>query len=220
VQEAFIGNWTRESHLSPEVLASLHDLNRRFLDLTVAGGRLGAYWHVATPSQAQRVMAANCPYALFNLRFEDDRHWQLRLQTFHHFRVQDENIIDEETVDFVRLALFFAWHVTSSAGLAAQLLLGMSASTAAAFRLITLNDLPALVTSEAVNLTARWSECRAYWNALMGSAARSDPKALRRVQLYGLQLAAAARLPFSFGRVWGELSSRGDLPLRARPREV
>jgi hypothetical protein len=103
-------------------------------------------------------------------------------------------VVDDETVNFVRLALFYAWHVASSAGLKAQLLLGMNGTTAAAFRRITVNQLPALVATEAVNLSVRWSGCTAYWSALTAAASRPDPAALRRVQLYGLQLAAAARL--------------------------
>jgi hypothetical protein len=216
MQEAFVGNWAQESYLSDEILASLHDLNHRFLDLTASGqgGRPGLAGQVAPLSPAQRAAAANCPYALFNLRFDDDGHWRLRLRNVSHWRVGDEPIVDDDTVNFVRLALFYAWHVASSAGLAAQLLLGMNGNTAAAFRRITVNTLPALVVSEASNLTARWSNCNAYWSALTGAAARADPTALRRVQLYGLQLAAAARLPNPLGRTWSEL------PLRAGPREV
>ena len=70
----------------------------------------------------------------------------------------------------------------------------MSGSTAAALRCITVNQLPALVVTETAHLTARWIECTAFWSALTAAAARADPAALRRVQLHGLQLAAAARL--------------------------
>ena len=55
--------------------------------------------------------------------------------------------------------------------------------------------MPALALNEVVNLAPRWSHCNAYWTALIGAAARPDPAALRRVQLSGLQLAAAAQLP-------------------------
>jgi hypothetical protein len=205
MQQAFVSSWAADSHLSVEILASLRDLNHRFLDL--AGARAGGWSaagrggaadlgrQVAPLSPAQRAAAANCPYALFDLRFQDDGHWQSRLQNTGRWCVADEPALDSDTANFVRLALFYAWHVASTAGLAAQLLLGMNADTAAAFRRTTLDYLPALVATEAVNLTARWSYCGAYWSALVGAASRSDPAGLRRVQLYGLQLAAAARLP-------------------------
>jgi hypothetical protein len=206
MQDAFVGSWAQESHLSSDRLGSLRDLNHRFLDLTAGranewlscgeaglASRLAA--QVASLSAAQRAAAACCPYALFDLRFQDDEYWRLRLQNSASWRVGDESVAVDDTVGFVRLALFYAWHVAAGAGLAAQLLLGMNGSTAAEFRRITVNRLPALALTEAVNLSARWSDCTAYWSALTGAASRTDPAALRRVQLYGLQLAAVARLP-------------------------
>ncbi|MGO9932491.1 MAG: hypothetical protein ACLPV8_11845 [Steroidobacteraceae bacterium] len=206
MQDAFIGNWARESHLSVEHLNSMRDLNHRFLDLAgaragdwAAAGRGGAAAGLgralAPLSHSQRAAAANCPYALFDLRFEDEAHWKGRLSNAKPWRVADEPGVDEDTIGFVRLALFYAWHVASSTGFAAHLLLGMRSDTANAFRRITVDTLPSLVATEAVNLTARWSGCGAYWSALIGAASRADPAALRRVQLSGLQIAAAARLP-------------------------
>src|SRR5258708_5947322 len=169
---------------------------RRFLDLAgegVVAPALGA--HVAPLSSAQRTAAADCPYALFDLRFQDDAHWRGRLQSTGACRIADAPNVDAGTVDFVRLALFYTWHLASSAGLAAHLQLGMHANTAEAFRRVSVDALPALAASEAPNLTPRWSTCHAYWSALIKAAARPDPAALRRVQLSGLQLAAAVQLP-------------------------
>jgi hypothetical protein len=221
MQEGIGGAWVQQSHVSREHLNSVRGLNQHFLDLV---GTSGGKWRESPKvractqpphqssarqlslceilsqqleplSRTQRAAAANCPYALFDLRFEDDRYWKLRLQDAGPLQVADEPMTDGDTISFVQLALFYAWHVASAAGLSAQLLLGMCSETAAAFRRITVNHLPALVASEAANLTARWSDCPAYWNALTSAASRADPQALRRVQLSGLQLAAAARLP-------------------------
>jgi hypothetical protein len=206
MQDAIVGSWAAQPHFSVEMLDSLHDLNHRFLDLV--GGR-GAAWQpgaaaglagevsvqVAPLSTAQRAAAANCPYALFDLRFHDDDYWRGRLQQLGHWRVAEEAMATDDTANFVRLALFYAWHVAATARLSAQLLLGMSVHTAAAFRRATLNSLPALVASEAVNLSARWCTCNAYWRALVRAASHADAERLRRVQLFGLQLEAAARLP-------------------------
>jgi hypothetical protein len=196
MQDAFVGSWAQDSHLSSAMLGSLRDLNHRFLDLAAARPEWGA-GYVAPLSEAQRAAAAGCPYALFDLRFQDEGHWHLRLRHSTSWRVADESAVDDATASFVRLALFYAWHVASSTGLKAQLLLGMNGSTAAAFRGITVNQLPALVATEALHLSARWNGCTAYWSALAAAASRADAAALRRVQLYGLQLAAAARLPDS-----------------------
>jgi hypothetical protein len=193
MQDAIVGGWAQDSHLSAEALGSLRDLNHRFLDLAATRAEWAA-GRVAALSKAQRAAAAGCPYALFDLRFQDDGYWQSRLQSQASWRVADEPGADDATVSFVRLALFYAWHVAAGTALKAQLLLGMNDTTAAAFGRITVNQLPALVATEAPHLSARWSGCTAYWSALIAAASRADPGALRRVQLYGLQLAAAARL--------------------------
>ncbi len=195
MQDAIIGSWAQESHVSAEHLQSLRDLNHRFLDLACGGLPMGLAGRVTPLSEAQRAAAANCPYALFDLRFEDTAYWRGRLENAGHWRVADELPLDSGAAHFAQLALFYAWHVASSTALAAQLLLGMRSDTAHAFRRITVNSLPGLAATEAANLTARWSHCGAYWSALVSAASRADPAALRRVQLYGLQLAAAARLP-------------------------
>jgi hypothetical protein len=196
VQDAYIGNWTQQPHISTELLTSMRGLNSRFLDLA-GNGLLSPELarQIADLSPAQRISAANCPYALFDLRFADDGYWRGRLQAIGTWRVAEDFQVNAEIVDFVRLALFYTWHVASSAGLAARLLLGMQGNTAEAFRSISVDALPALALAEAANLTARWSGCSSYWSALIGAAARPDPAALRRVQLSGLQLAAAAQLP-------------------------
>jgi hypothetical protein len=200
MQESVGGAWAEGSQLSGASLHSLRDLNRRFLELAAAQSAAsaralaGIATRVAPLTPAQREAAANCPYALFDLRFRDVDHWQARLPQVQGWSVAEEHGADAATVDFVRLALFYAWHVASMAGLTAQLLLGMSVATAAAFRATTLDSLPRLAMSEAANLTARWSDCAVYWNALLGAAHGGNPTALRRVQLHGLQLAAASRL--------------------------
>ena len=140
---------------------------------------------------------------MFDLRFDDDAHWRTRLRNAGSWGVSESSAVDAAapgsavdaaTLEFVRVALFFAWHVSSAAKLAPQLLLGMREDTAAAFRGATIDCLPSLAASEALHLTARWNGCARYWCALAGAASRPNPGELRRIQLYGLQLAAAARL--------------------------
>ncbi len=205
MEEAFVGGWSRQPDFSDERLGALHGLNHRFLDLVSASA---ADWRfprrlelpgdacdrVAPLSASQRAAAANCPYALFDLRFHDHEHWHARLSSGARFGVADETAAGE-TTDFVRLVLFFAWHVAESTKLSARLLLGMSERTAEAFRGAGLNRLPDLAPSEVAHLTPRWRTSGAYWSALLRAASGVDSSRLRRVQLFGLQLAAAARLP-------------------------
>jgi hypothetical protein len=247
MQEALACGWAREIQLPVDIRRSLRELNHRFLDLSCAHartplertqavlpGEVGG--RVASLSPAQRSAAANCPYALFDLRFQDDGHWGPRVKDAAILRVADEpgiaagpgpadmhgiaagpgpadahgiaagpGVADQSGIDatqaeFVRLALFYAWHVASTAKLSAQLILGMNERTAALFGRITLNRLQELAATEAVHLTPRWSHCGIYWHALVDAASRQDARHLRRVQLHGIQLAAAAQLPCTPGR--------------------
>ncbi|MGC1524283.1 MAG: hypothetical protein WA803_22280, partial [Steroidobacteraceae bacterium] len=189
MQEAIWGSWAGSSDLSAGNLESLRELNHRFLDLAAARNSGWAAAGTGVPldlagrliplSAPQREAAAGCPYALFDLRFQDGGYWRRRLQNSDDWRVADEAGVDVDTVGFVRLALFYAWHICASAGLTAQLILGMSGDTAAAFRRTTVDQLPALAAAEATHLSARWSECTAFWSALTAAASRADPAALR-----------------------------------------
>ena len=223
MHDSHVGIWLRDAHVSAEIQVSVRDLNHRFLDLVVArgwsmpgrglSGAVSA--RIAPLSAAQKSAAANCPYALFDLRFHDDGYWRTRLRAAALGGVAEATTVDGKTLEFARLALFFAWHVASTTKLAAQLLLGMHEVTAAAFREATIDCLPSLAETEAGHLTARWNNCTAYWSALTGAAARENPASLRRIQLYGLQLAAAARLSATDAG-----SRERRLELRGVPREV
>ena len=229
MQDAHVGTWLREAHVSAEIQASVRDLNHRFLDLVV--GRPGGWSmpgqglsaavsaRIAPLSTAQKAAAANCPYALFDLRFHDDGYWRTRLRAVALGGVAEGTAVDGKTLEFARLALFFAWHVASTTKLAAQLLLGMHEVTAAGFREATIDCLPSLAETEVGHLTARWNNCTAYWSALTQAASRVTPASLRKIQLYGLQLAAAARLrqtgPGEDPKPWERRTE-----LRGVPREV
>ena len=199
MQDAFL--WTRQASFAAHTLAALRELNRRFLDLAAvhseSPGDLKMPPETAAPiaslSSEARAAAADCPYALFDLRFHDDVHWRARLG--ESWRIADEAEVADDVTAFTSLALFYAWHLAWTPKLAAQLWLGMPESTAAAFRAASLDRLPALAASEAVNLSARWSTSTFYWRALTSAAARGDSRRLRRVQLFGLQLGAARLLP-------------------------
>jgi len=203
MQESLVGVWGRETQLTGANLHSLRDLNRRFLELAASarsewacreGFANGILMRLAPLTQPQREAAANCPYALFDLRFRDAVYWQERLRNARNWRVADEPAHDEDTLEFVRLALFYAWHIASLTGMTAPLLLGMNVETAEAFRGATVDMLPSLAMSASEHLTARWSDCAVYWSTLFGAASGGNTAMLRRVQLHGLQLAAASRL--------------------------
>jgi hypothetical protein len=204
MQDAHVRSGNPESRALAKLLESVSGLNRQFLDLVSAhstdwgpsrvGLAVELSGKIAPLTAAQKRAASNCPYALFDLRFDDEHHWQSRLGDVGQWSVADVDLVDPDTAKFVNLALFFAWHSASTGKLPARLLLGMSEATATIFRSVTLDRLLGLGTAEAVHLTARWCNRSTYWNALAAAAARPNSAALRRIQLSGLQLTAAARL--------------------------
>lgn len=189
------GVWAEDARLPHEILDSLRDLNLRFLELLRAG--CGSAYRRPPPGEltrAQLEALARCPYALFDLNFADAVHWQLRLDRARHWQVADEARPEAGAVEFTRLALFFAWHAVRVHGVSAQLTLGLPPTTVEAFRAVSLDRLPALAPGASQLLAPRWQDCGTFWSALFRAATSRDPSRLERVQLYGVQLAACARL--------------------------
>jgi len=177
----------------PRDLGSLRELNLRFLELDWTRSAFGG--RIAALTRTQRAVMADCPYALFDLRLGDYEYWQLRLQDANQWRVSDRAPVGADHAEFMGLALFFAWYSATAAKLPAKLALCMHERTAAAFSRITVNRIPDLVVTESAALSARWSHCAPFWSALALSAASGDAQRLKRVQLSGIQLAAATQLP-------------------------
>ena len=201
MQESIVGAWEEDPRLSGESLGALRDLNQHFFDLLMQPDgrrpRLGLAPAVLSAIEAlspgHRAALAACPYALFDVRFADDAHWRTRLAGASHWRVADQE--DHPQVrEFTGLSLFYAWHLAARSPAQAHLQLGMGSETTAAFRRVKLNHIALLADRESEQLRARWHQYPAFWKALVGAASASDPRLLKRTQLYGLQLTAAARL--------------------------
>ena len=189
MQDPIIEPWTRETPITGETGRTLRELNLGFLDLDgVADPEI-----LALPP-ARKAAIADCPYALFDLHFEDDAYWRTRLDTALPDRVAESGASNPAVVTFVRNALIYAWHLATSANLQARVALGMGPRTAAAFADATFLRLTRIADAEAPDLAPRWPRCTAFWAGLAEAAESADRTRLRRIQLYGLQLAVATRL--------------------------
>jgi hypothetical protein len=188
-----------------QAAASLVELNRRFLELMCARltmAKLDGYLglpadfgpKIGRLSSAERAAAADCPFALFDVRFRDETHWHVRLQS-PAWQIADVPPGDWVAGDFVRVAVFFAWHLSLTDPLSARLVLGLRRATIEEFQAVTLDKLSCIAVAEQRYLSVRWQERPRFWLALAEAAAGPRSSRLRRVQLHGLQFAAADYLP-------------------------
>jgi hypothetical protein len=184
---------------------SLVELNRRFLELMCVrlnmaklDGCLGLPAEfgprIGRLSANERAAVADCPFALFDVRFRDEMHWHVRLQS-PAWQISDAPPGDWIANDFVRIAVFFAWHLSIMDPLSARLVLGLRRTTVEEFQTVTLDRLSAIAVAEQRYLSVRWQERPRFWLALTEAAAGTRGSRLRRVQLHGLQFAAADCLP-------------------------
>jgi len=203
VQDAMFVTPGRQPLLPPFIISSLLQLNRRLLDLA-ARPRPASGWHPCVPenlalrlagmNEERREALARVPYALFDLRFADDAHWERALTCAAHPCVADAGMREAEAQQFAQLIVFFAWNLAQAEPRCAPLVLGMSERVAATLAALTLDRLPGLHGLLRGALSLRWPERRSYWFAITSGTCLPGSADFRRAQLFGLQLAAAARL--------------------------
>jgi|HubBroStandDraft_6_1064221.scaffolds.fasta_scaffold268239_2 hypothetical protein len=206
------GGW-----LSSVTLASLAELNELALALLAeqAAARsssgspllhmVAELWRTLDAPARRR--AADCPYLLVDAGFTDGLRWQAAAGPQvgdAGDRVYAAYFSTPSAPVVTRLVFTYAWHLVRSQGAAAQLLLGMSATSAAAIARHTLPQIQALAESHTGWLTPRWPTRVGAWRELLLVAAAGEPAALKRAQLRGLTLLAAeARVSSArgFGRM-------------------
>ena len=180
--------------LDEATLRALHDVNRAFLGhaaaLLGAGtqrpDRLGPLGGVLGLPAATRALAAECPYTLFNLCFQDGAFWR---------SVQAETRaslpISGPAAAFGRAAVFLAWHLVRSRELAAPIVLGMTTPVIEVWRALPVSALDHVAGAVLPHLSARWATHRRFWPALAQAVATGNPQQLTDVRLLGMQLLAA-----------------------------
>jgi hypothetical protein len=191
------GGW-----LSSVTLASLAELNELALALLAeqAAARscgnpllqmVAELWRTLDASARRR--AADSPYLLVDAGFADGLRWQAaagpqvgdagdRLYATY-FSTPGAPVV-------ARLVFTYAWHLVRSQRAAAQLLLGMSATSAAAIARHTLPQIQALAEGRTGWLMPRWPTRVGIWRELLVTAAAGEPAALKRVHMRGLTLLA------------------------------
>jgi len=190
--------------LCPEMLESLQELNELSLALlaeqaAVRGAsaspllhQVGELWRLLDTPARRR--AAACPYLLVDAGFADAPRWRQPPAP----QVGDAGRGDYASfftvpaaVELARLVFTYAWHLARSQGVAARLLLGMPATSAALIGRYTLCQIQGLAESHVEWLRPRWPTRVQVWRELLQAAACGEALALERARLRGLTLLAA-----------------------------
>ena len=191
--------------LDAPTLRTLHDLNRMYLANAApwlrqtgaeasANARLGYAATVLALPAAARSLAADCPYTLFNLRFDDGSFWR-------SVAVEHRPGASASTAAgaFARAAVFLAWHLVRSCELAAPLALGMAASVMELMRALPVSALDEVAAAALPFLAPRWADHERFWSTLASAACTANSRELGEVRLLGMQLLAADGLRARFG---------------------
>lgn len=192
--------------LRQDILSRVQELNSDYLELLAAErasdqsvGQLQYFAPrlqvaLAGLSYEQRARLAAVPYALYSLRFEDARFWQMTCDTSHR-RIDERCLAAAQGSSlralFVEIALMQAWYIASTHPLAARMIYSMGDSVRERVAALSLWQVKRIVAEHAQLMTPRWPTNPCFWPDLVAFAKVSDSVRLAATQLLGTQLIAA-----------------------------
>jgi hypothetical protein len=154
---------------------------------------------IATQDATTRRFASECPYTLFNVRFEDAAFWRgVAANAASAANAAGTASAEPRSAQraagdeprFVLTAVFLAWHLARHEDLSSALVLGMTPSVRDVWRGLPLQVLEALALASLPHLRARWGGHPRFWPQLLDAAERPGLDHADRVRLLGLQLLA------------------------------
>ncbi|HLY51378.1 MAG TPA: hypothetical protein VKQ31_00070 [Steroidobacteraceae bacterium] len=193
----------RLSWLRAETLESLIELNE--LSLALLAEQAAQHGSAPVPLLREvrslwprldapgRRRAAGCPYLLLDAGFADAERWRGPAGHVGESAGQagPAFFTVPGTVEVLRLALTWAWHLARTQLPAARLLLGTSAPCAALIGGCTLRQIQALAERRAEWLRPRWATRPQMWRGLLLAAGSGEPRQLEEAHMHGLTLLAA-----------------------------
>ncbi len=196
VQDAPDGAYLARAVVDASALHSIREANLAFLTLLAQTAVEGTE-HFGLPATvgeraralepAARVIAADCPYTLFDLRFADTRFWRERALA----GAAPAGVDAGPPAAFARAAVFLAWHLVHSNELAAALAFGMGARAQRVWKGLPVSALEDAARLATPHLAARWPRHPTFWTRLLESAPDPAGANVEAVRLLGLQLIAA-----------------------------
>jgi len=207
------GPYAARAVLDRSSLASIGEANALFVNLVADrhATRPGSSAFGLTADTAARICALNaparvavaqCPYTLFDVRFKDAMFWR-RLASDAGCHTLD---CAADDACFARAAVFLAWHLARSKGLAAALVLGMTPEVTCAWRGIPLSAIDQVALAALPHVEARWGRHAIFWPQLIDTALPAARDRVEAIRLLGLQLLAADGLRLRVPRPAGSFA--------------
>jgi len=198
---------------SDRVIDELHAINYCYLQLLIAGlsnvDSTPEQWRLAAAiakslaqlSDGALSLAAQCPYSLFDVAFDDFERWRRYCEcpSDHLLSVGGRRCV------FANTALFFAWHFTNAdeprIQVQARIVLGLDPRIAQLLRRISLPKLMEIAPHVGSTMRPRWLKHPRFWPDLISTASQRSPNKLRAVRLLGRQMLAAEALRTAEGSI-------------------
>jgi len=195
-------HWGEEVLFGPRIVEALSSVNGAFIGLAIDLQAMKPGMPVlGLPASAlaalQRCSGAAfrlpLPYALFDLRFRDERFWKAETRAARG--IQDGGrmpVADNRLLRFARSGLMLAWHLAQLDFRVARLALGVEPGTQEALESLPVGALDSFARRLAPAVSARFATRQRFWSQLT-TALRMPTEAARleRLKLLGLQLQGA-----------------------------
>ena len=188
-----------------DLLDAQHGLNADYLELLQAEQRYGTcsaqlqflpsrlHARLAGLADIERQRLARTPYALYSLRFEDERFWTQLSEPAEHsldVRYAGSRSTCLQT-QFCETALLQAYQVARTMPLAARLMYSMREPVRERLAALPLWRIRRLAADHPSLLLPKWPTHACFWPDLLSCSSASDGARLTTVQLLGVQLIAS-----------------------------
>jgi hypothetical protein len=195
-------HWGEQVLFSPKIVEALSSVNGAFIALAVELQAtkpgmpvLGLPGAVLAPLQRcpESAFRLPLPYALFDLRFRDERFWKAETRAVRGIQGGARTpVADSRLLRFARSGLMLAWHLAQLDDRVARLALGVGPGTQEALESLPVGALDSFARRLAPVVSARFATRQRFWSQL-ATALRmpTETARLERLKLLGLQLQGA-----------------------------
>ncbi|MGH8495456.1 MAG: hypothetical protein ACREVN_04920 [Gammaproteobacteria bacterium] len=191
-----------EPVLTRRLLAEVFDLNLAFMQLlkhlqeSGAGASLAATLGARIARLPRHLLEdlCACPFPLFGLRFDDLEFWNAvrEARPSYKYAVRPSTVrVEPRQQAFTLLALFYAWHLTSTNPIAARLCFGLPPAAARIFRSLPVAELLRVAAQSPGLLHAQFDDNPSFWTDLMEIVESGDRARLGAARVLGTQLLGA-----------------------------